>query len=181
MWGIRQFQFGSAPRVRGTGVESGSVDFGDRFSPAGAGNRRLSCLSLDQTAVQPRGCGELASVWGIRQFQFGSAPRVRGTELTSIKEGLPLRFSPACAGNSLTCTKVQHDGAVQPRVCGEQVLVYAHVADHAGSAPRVRGTDVERKFGSHMVRFSPACAGNSCRPGFYPFSNPVQPRVCGEQ
>src|SRR3546814_2539101 len=50
-----------------------------------------------------------------------------------------------------------------------------------GSAPRVRGTVVERLPERLDVLFIPACAGNS-RSGYRDGKHPaVHPRVCGEQ
>ena len=70
---------GSSPRVRGT---LGSMRFASRsirFIPACAGNTFAGQHGANTEAVHPRVCGEHARIWGIRQFQFGSSPRVRGT------------------------------------------------------------------------------------------------------
>jgi len=72
---------------------------------------------------------------------FGSAPRVRGTLDKVANSQTNRRFSPACAGNTSTPEMKGTGGAVQPRVCGEHILI--------------GGT------GALVKRFSPACAGNT--------------------
>ena len=51
--------------------------------------------------------------------------------------------------------------AVHPRVCGElgAVARWSKVGD--GSSPRVRGTRLRFEDDAVVVRFIPACAGNS--------------------
>ena len=50
-----------------------------------------------------------------------------------------------------------------------------------GSAPRVRGTGILNVRWMAALRFSPACAGNSCPRRGDVTRVAVQPRVCGEQ
>ena len=90
---------GSAPRVRGTVPYLGAVVSGLRFSPACAGNGRFTCKLPARRPVQPRVCGERDLTTQLPLFFTGSAPRVRGTAMLGRHHGLPLRFSPACAGN----------------------------------------------------------------------------------
>ena len=73
------------------------------------------------------------------------------------------------------------NGAVHPRVRGEQLhhaLAFVHAG---GSSPRARGTGVVRVECARSVRFIPACAGN--RPWCAPCRRAlaVHPRVRGEQ
>ena len=49
-----------------------------------------------------------------------------------------------------------------------------------GSSPRVRGTHDATGTGEAIVRFIPACAGNSSARGTCSPRRPVHPRVCGE-
>ena len=71
----------------------------------------------------------------------GSAPRVRGTALFSIPRIVPVRFSPACAGNGRASQITGYLLPVQPRVCGERENGKIVKDNDHGSAPRVRGTD----------------------------------------
>ncbi len=126
-------------------------------------------------------CGERSSTEPEAPAYIGSAPRVRGTgRMIGARVGLP-RFSPACAGNGLEAGEQGHGHAVQPRVCGERLVLGAWKPLRPGSAPRVRGTDLKARHDDGQDRFSPACAGNGARR--FPVSTrvPVQPRVCGER
>ena len=74
------------------------------------------------------------------RIKYGSAPRVRGTQLWADaceKEG---RFSPAGAGNAADLDRASYELAVQPRGCGERGPTIDTAAVTDGSAPRVRGT-----------------------------------------
>ena len=50
-----------------------------------------------------------------------------------------------------------------------------------GSSPRVRGTVRPFHTKIRILRFIPACAGNSASPEMIEDTTPVHPRVCGEQ
>ena len=70
---------------------------------------------------------------------------------------------------------------VHPRVCGEQEGIYGSVFTHYGSSPRVRGTVQLTAQILSPCRFIPACAGNSRNRSCTDRTQPVHPRVCGEQ
>ena len=116
----RLFDYGSSPRVRGTGPET--VEGGDqiRFIPACAGNSTYSPLPVARQSVHPRVCGEQVTNPANPAGGDGSSPRVRGT---------------AIAGNYVV-KRLQ----VHPRVCGEQESVKQQSTKIVGSSPRVRGT-----------------------------------------
>ena len=152
----------------------------------------------------------------------GSSPRVRGTQQRGRVDRASRRFIPACAGNSTNKRRNSSKSPVHPRVCGELTISTPWRKSVAGSSPRVRGTRTrrigmrarpavhprvcgelagERGADSGVLRFIPACAGNSikhqceilrktrfipacagnstpicaCRP-----RSSVHPRVCGE-
>ena len=131
---------GSAPRVRGTGLEGSRRQARGRFSPARAGNRCAADCIAASDAVQPRACGEQPN--RDRPFQED-------------------RFSPARAGNRPMRRMPSTSSSVQPRACGEQNPKSSSEPCQGGSAPRVRGTVVRRVELSRKERFSPARAGNS--------------------
>ena len=133
--------FGSSPRVRGT-------------------RRNASCSPV-AAAVHPRVCGELGFVKAEYDFDYGSSPRVRGTLLLAPLGRPPLRFIPACAGNSAPSSRWPAARSVHPRVCGELVVCVSAPSAATGSSPRVRGTLQRPKPVGHPTRFIPACAGNS--------------------
>ena len=231
---------GSSPRVRGTATTHSSPRncrlIRRSVHPRVCGEQRINGSSVNAQPVHPRVCGEqsvpgpapanatlLAAAVHPRvcgeqilrtvsrnQSQFGSSPRVRGTDQTLALIWSLMRFIPACAGNT-------DRRAVHPRVCGEQsrIACFTQIYEYgssprvrgtglvsicqpmshcAGSSPRVRGTG----FGcSTEDRFIPACAGNSvttvarannrfipaCAGNSGAASAPdaVHPRVCGEQ
>ena len=114
-------RFGSSPRVRGTlsGGSGGSTP--TRFIPACAGNTRALSLSSVSRSVHPRVCGEHCAVPARNGFNYGSSPRVRGTQLRPQTSPAFNRFIPACAGNTASETFRSGYGTVHPRVCGEHI------------------------------------------------------------
>ena len=111
----------------------------------------------------------------------GSSPRVRGTVELLLETGLIARFIPACAGNRLISMSSKRFPTVHPRVCGEQWQSLSSHPNDAGSSPRVRGTGTRPRLCQAVIRFIPACAGNSRREFLAACATPVHPRVCGEQ
>ena len=65
-------------------------------------------------------------------------------------------------------------------MCGELHTHCATAASAAGSSPRVRGTRVVRCCSGVVLRFIPACAGNSKAKFDAAVPQAVHPRVCGE-
>ena len=112
---------------------------------------------------------------------IGSPPRVRGTDKITQLVILPVRITPACAGNS-GCNRLYRPmGSDHPRVCGEQYTTNYVTRNKKGSPPRVRGTERHVMLFRPRLRITPACAGNS---GVFhlPVICPADhPRVCGEQ
>ena len=172
---------GSAPRVRGTDDATVRDLYGDRFSPACAGNSHRQSFGIRGGSVQPRVCGEQGVALPQLIVGYGSAPRVRGTEHGGNHRAFDNRFSPACAGNSRRQRRIEAHRAVQPRVCGEQIAPHLRYSNKYGSAPRVRGTGAVVLRLAPCRRFSPACAGNSRDDRDGNSRKQVQPRVCGEQ
>ncbi len=174
-------RYGSAPRVRGTGLlrDDGGID--NWFSPACAGNGAAPRVREVFQTVQPRVCGERKWRTFSMSGDSGSAPRVRGTVASGGRRAVVGRFSPACAGNGTVTPRGTSAPSVQPRVCGERSVTSMAPSSTSGSAPRVRGTAPWRCLRRTSRRFSPACAGNgraACRSSR---ARPVQPRVCGER
>ena len=172
---------GSAPRVRGTGINKGLVTWALRFSPARAGNGSSEHTKEHVRSVQPRACGERVASYCASASAAGSAPRVRGTDNNGGECLMVARFSPARAGNGLAGAASQYHCPVQPRACGERIKCQAACTAWVGSAPRVRGTEWSRHRLAARVRFSPARAGNGSCGLRTDAASPVQPRACGER
>ena len=131
--------------------------------------------------VQPRVGGERDRKRRVSMDRNGSAPRGRGTVIDPAEPPLPVRFSPAWAGNGSTphCKRASH--TVQPRVGGERKVASLVHAPQRGSAPRGRGTGSPAPCTSRRTRFSPAWAGNGTGPLRQRVWWTVQPRVGGER
>ena len=91
-----------------------------------------------------------------------------------------VRFIPACAGNTLRPLDVSTTAAVHPRVRGEHSLLVEITPATIGSSPRARGTPIISPSELRLVRFIPACAGNTFTASLIPAISSVHPRVRGE-
>ena len=154
---------GSSPRVRGTDSRCVTDTSDSRFIPACAGNRQPLCDRYVRFPVHPRVCGEQFFLVVPRPAVDGSSPRVRGTAPARCNHRDPIRFIPACAGNSVTNRNNSKIKSVHPRVCGEQPTLASCRAQMSGSSPRVRGTGDLIDAATAEGRFIPACAGNRFR------------------
>ena len=172
---------GSSPRVRGTAGRQAWVGEWNRFIPACAGNRDTDQETIEVDSVHPRVCGEQSHVTSAPRGNFGSSPRVRGTERDRRITVCFRRFIPACAGNRRVERSLAARTTVHPRVCGEQTCVELTRGVKIGSSPRVRGTDLKIVSDINRDRFIPACAGNRQYILRALSWSPVHPRVCGEQ
>ena len=113
-------------------------------------------------------------------FQWGSSPRVRGTQRNRPHVWDRFGIIPACAGNTIAPIRSITSLRDHPRVCGEHGVMATLDDPAAGSSPRVRGTPVAAAGKSPTIGIIPACAGNTVGP---PLSHTVtedHPRVCGE-
>ena len=91
----------------------------------------------------------------------GSSPRARGTQRRSPLLAQRHRFIPACAGNTSSPIAPGRFPTVHPRVRGEHAGVVVQTAGATGSSPRARGTLIGNIAPAALIRFIPACAGNT--------------------
>jgi len=105
---------------------------------------------------------------------------VRGTPGGAHPVAEPIRFIPACAGNTQRKSYSDTNCPVHPRVCGEHSRAHVRAHTRNGSSPRVRGTHNEDDETARHIRFIPACAGNTDSGRLSSASCSVHPRVCGE-
>ena len=132
----------------------------DRITPAHAGNRADGSLHRCSGQDHPRACGEQPEgVTGIG-YGAGSPPRMRGTALVRLSLALPMRITPAHAGNSIDSMVSGKLVGDHPRACGEQGSPGSHRVPGSGSPPRMRGTALDISDEIRIVRITPAHAGN---------------------
>ncbi len=93
-------------------------------------------------------------------YGAGSSPRVRGTPSPTLRW-------PVIS-------------TVHPRVCGEHDDGRVYIPPPYGSSPRVRGTRLQQLAHRQVLRFIPACAGNTAGGLSRTTARSVHPRVCGE-
>ena len=138
---VQQARGGSSPPARGTREQQTESRGIRRFIPACAGNTPSHFTLRTSPPVHPRLRGEHFGPWdGIDAFT-GSSPPARGTPEVRAPAGVPVRFIPACAGNTLINPTFRPVTAVHPRLRGE----------HPDSEAAVIA----------KLRFIPACAGNT--------------------
>ena len=110
----------------------------------------------------------------------GSSPPVRGTPRLLRRDGAQLRFIPACAGNTLYPLVYWTLEPVHPRLCGEHLKLPGQAGASYGSSPPVRGTRSSGFRRGELLRFIPACAGNTYVDMWCITRSAVHPRLCGE-
>ncbi len=129
--------------------------------------------------VHPRVCGADRPVQAHRRRHIGSPPRVRGRRYQREAEAKFPRFTPACAGQTVTHSTRPFPISVHPRVCGADMNTSRLFIGTCGSPPRVRGRRRSAAGRNCSRRFTPACAGQTgCEYGNNG-ATAVHPRVCG--
>ena len=137
-------------------------------------------MRLPRRPVHPRVRGE--HIRAVMAFAIvrGSSPRARGTLFDEMADDVGIRFIPACAGNTRRSSQVVATLTVHPRVRGEHGPGGTDKALVAGSSPRARGTLYMTGNLFALVRFIPACAGNTEVHARCLDQSSVHPRVRGE-
>ena len=130
---------GQSPRVRGNPWRSRADGPGRGSIPAGAGKPSDHQAGRPHHGVNPRGCGETAIDTTRAKPFVGQSPRVRGNPWRSRADGPGRGSIPAGAGKPRPSTRGRRVAGVNPRGCGETVVVLASVIGEQGQSPRVRG------------------------------------------
>ena len=107
-------------------------------------------------------------------------PAGRGTLRGVDLRWADLRFIPVCTGNTSFAVRIRPANTVHPRVRGEHGMRWARRCMPNGSSPRARGTRSTVEASMSLLRFIPACAGNTSRSARPWSTRPVHPRVRGE-
>ena len=152
---------GSPPLTRGIH----SVDDGQQqphgITPAYAGNTRWSLMTVAQSRDHPRLRGEYYQLLWFRQPVPGSPPLTRGIQSALIAYSVPLRITPAYAGNTEsppTSFQVCWD---HPRLRGEYASIPRYENPCLGSPPLTRGIQSPFWASACAARITPAYAGNT--------------------
>ena len=172
---------GSPPRMRGKDLPFTCDCESTGITPACAGKRRVE---PDCSAVHwdhPRVCGEKGEKNLSQPTATGSPPRVRGKAPRRGHRPPACGITPACAGKSQNCLLLVVVKWDHPRVCGEKPVAMHNCTMTRGSPPRVRGKVCTVPLRPFAVGITPACAGKSAIPCFWPLPHWDHPRVCGEK
>lgn len=129
-------QCGPSPSMRGTRRYPAVVVEG--FTPAHAGNTRLSALEAVVSGAHPRTCGEHTRR-AVKNLCFsGSPPHMRGTPSARSRHLDNPWFTPAHAGNTIVGHSCMWGGRAHPRPCGE------YTRRNGGNKPKPEPTNREK-------------------------------------
>ena len=137
---ISMMSSGSSPRMRGTLAARCHVAVLAGIIPAYAGNTWYGCRSGYSVRDHPRVCGEHWKWTPLPLRQFGSSPRMRGTQHDVHFIVIIAGIIPAYAGNTHVVRLAGDALRDHPRVCGEHPCPKVKHAHDVGSSPRMRGT-----------------------------------------
>ena len=170
----------TTPRVRGLPPAILLVLLHRRYNPACAGTTPPSAQQRIAVSIQPRVCGDYALCCLIQPPSSDTTPRVRGLRVRNAIARLGNRYNPACAGTTSMTIYCWLLPPIQPRVCGDYVVLTAMALSLYDTTPRVRGLLTVIIKCRRVVRYNPACAGTTRCPACSGSRIPIQPRVCGD-
>src|SRR5262245_140895 len=132
-----------------------------RFTPACAGTTPQPKGQSAPAAVHPRVRGDNDTSMPSHKPTAGSPPRARGQPCTRSRNTGVSRFTPACAGTTLSHHHRPWHRSVHPRVRGDNSTVCEAAVLLVGSPPRARGQLTHEFVEPITRRFTPACAGTT--------------------
>ena len=151
-----------------------------RYNPPCAGTTPPSAQQRIAVSIQPRVCGDYALCCLIQPPSSDTTPRVRGLRVRNAIARLGNRYNPACAGTTSMTIYCWLLPPIQPRVCGDYVVLTAMALSLYDTTPRVRGLLTVIIKCRRVVRYNPACAGTTVSRAALYRQIPIQPRVCGD-
>ncbi len=172
--------YGSPPHARGQPSILLQCSFILRFTPACAGTTVGGREQAEDAPVHPRMRGDNPPTPPLRPLPTGSPPHARGQLEGFDLHVLPGRFTPACAGTTMTRPPRTTMSSVHPRMRGDNRSRCRISSSAIGSPPHARG---QRRLVSRRTRgrrFTPACAGTTRRPSDQPQHPAVHPRMRGD-
>ena len=130
--------------------------------------------------VHPRSRGEYICDTAYQYQPLGSPPLTRGILLAKVIFFYRYRFTPAHAGNTVSCRYDPTVSRVHPRSRGEYIDHSKWFFKIEGSPPLTRG--ILNSVLNHLplIRFTPAHAGNTTLPHISILCKQVHPRSRGE-
>ena len=151
------------------------------ITPAYAGKSTIACDLFFDGQDHPRLCGEKFVGEMLRKIVEGSPPPMRGKGDCERVHLDWFRITPAYAGKSTLCQKVNCRVGDHPRLCGEKGKYHALYFVTKGSPPPMRGKVGYAVVGNGGYRITPAYAGKSPCSAFYDMRTKDHPRLCGEK
>ena len=153
---------GSPPPTRGIPIEDMRYKSLLRITPAYAGNTPKVHLPLLKPWDHPRLRGEYRRKRKGTDYRLGSPPPTRGIHIDIPTVESVSRITPAYAGNTHHCIYIYYIREDHPRLRGEYLQQTLHALVELGSPPPTRGILDSRRVTGHMLRITPAYAGNTC-------------------
>ena len=152
---------GSSPHARGTRFASCRAAVETGIIPACAGNTRPCLLSEPCGGDHPRMRGEHRLLCRGSSVTWGSSPHARGTLGRVLVDRARPGIIPACAGNTVSRSRMRSGMRDHPRMRGEHPTFFRAGFTVLGSSPHARGTPIPRRFRFECLGIIPACAGNT--------------------
>ena len=131
--------FDTTPRVRGLLARLPYIPVRFRYNPACAGTTTQQSRRVGHSTIQPRVCGDYTSLPSHRPLECDTTPRVRGLLFFLLLALAVERYNPACAGTTRTASLPRPAPAIQPRVCGDYLVLSSTWSFSPDTTPRVRG------------------------------------------
>ena len=154
---------GSPPLTRGIRLSRPYLYFHPGITPAYAGNTALYPRLYGWGEDHPRLRGEYSLCLVNAGLSAGSPPLTRGIQSALIAYSVPLRITPAYAGNTEsppTSFQVCWD---HPRLRGEYASIPRYENPCLGSPPLTRGILQHDRSSDRYRGITPAYAGNTSR------------------
>ena len=152
---------GSPPHARGRPAKKAGSSFERRITPACAGKTVSLPQALGLGRDHPRMRGEDTSLKPVVSKKFGSPPHARGRHGTPLTDTAKAGITPACAGKTVSCSRVGALCRDHPRMRGEDSWRSSRPTSPSGSPPHARGRLHAGPVDEKPERITPACAGKT--------------------
>ena len=110
-----------------------------RWTPASAGRTRYRPIASSTMSVDPRICGADPSPGIVPHNGKGGPPHLRGGPVTRDSTPQRQRWTPASAGRTASSIRTSRVTAVDPRICGADMIQAIILLAAVGGPPHLRG------------------------------------------